>query len=91
MKKQKVWAIFYRIRTSSHSEWCNWVGPCGIHILPLTLPCEIADALRGRPFFFRTRKLAREMIEKLIKEKNTTWIWVNYCVRLIELTYKVLP
>lgn len=89
MKKQRVWGIFYRVRTSSHSKWCNWVGPCGIHILPFTLVCEIADALRGRPFFFRTRKLAREMIEKL-NEKNRTWPWVDYSVRPIKLTYEAI-
>jgi hypothetical protein len=90
MKTKKVWGLFYRIRVSPNSKWSKMTGPCGIFTLPNKLDREIADALQGRPFFFRTRKLARAMATKLDKEKNITWTWVEYTVRPIKLTYEVL-
>lgn len=90
-KSLKVWSIYYRVRSHSRGKWTKYIGPCGVHILHITLPCEITDALRGRPFFFRTRKLARDMVKKLYDEKNTTWKWVQYTVRPIKLTYEPYP
>lgn len=88
MRTQKLWGLFYRVRSSSYSKWCKWVGPCGVHCLPYQVSSDIIDALRGRPFFFGTRKQARLAATKLNDDKNKTWIWVQYCVRPIKLTYE---
>ena len=90
MKIQRVWAIFYRVRSSTDSKWCNWVGPCGVYVLNFLLHDEILDALRGRPFFFRTRKQARIKIREILKDKNISWTWVQYKTRPIKLTYEVI-
>lgn len=92
MNTQRVWAIFYRIRTCSQSKWGSWTGPCGVYALNYTqkfpLHGKITDALSGRPFFFRTRKQARTMAKKLDKLDNTIWTWAQHTVRPIKLTYE---
>ncbi len=90
MKTKKVWAIFYRVRSNSHSKWSGWAGPCGIHVVLPISPSELVETLSGRPFFFRTRKQARAAATKLGKEKNITWTWVQYCVKPAELTYRII-
>lgn len=91
MKTQRVWGIFYRVRSSSQSKWGAWVGPCGVNILPLLIQEDVKETLQGRPFFFRTRKPARNMVIKLNEKRNITWSWVQYIVRPVKLTYEVLP
>jgi len=89
MKSKKVWAIFYRVRSSSISKWTKWTGPCGIYVVQPTAPPEIIMALRGRPFFFRTRRQARNTAKKLDQKSNITWTWVQHTVRPMTLTYKM--
>ncbi len=86
----KLWCIFYRVRSSTTSKWCKWVGPCGVNILPLLIQDDIKEALQGRPFFFRTRKPARNMANKLNEKRNITWTWVQYKVQAVRLTYEVI-
>lgn len=88
MKTKKVWAIFYRIRVNSNSKWCKWVGPCGVFLLGFPSSKVLTDILRGRPFFFRTRKQAREMAKELDQKSNITWTWVQHTVRPMKLTYE---
>lgn len=90
MKTQRVWGIFYRVRSNSGSKWGKWIGPCGVNILPLLIQEDIKEALQGRPFFFRTRQPARNMVKKLNEKRNITWTWVCYCVKPVRLTYETI-
>lgn len=93
MKTKRLWCIFYRIRVSSNSKWCKWVGPCGIGILSshsIFIGPELINALQGRPFFIRTRKQARAIAKEINEKSNITWTWVQYTVRPVKITYEVL-
>ncbi len=90
MKTQRVWSIFYRVRASSASKWCTWVGPCGIFALPQIFHTKITNAMQGRPFFFRTRKQAQAVAKELDEKSNSTWTWTQHIVRPIKLTYEVI-
>ena len=89
MTKQ-VWAIYYTVRANSNDSWSkNWTGPCGVGV---TMRIEInnsflLDCLSHRPFFFRTRALARQRAVWLLRERNTTWNWVKYTVRPLILSW----
>ena len=90
MTTKRVWCIFYRIRINSNTKWSGWCGPCGIYALDYSCSKRMTNSLRGRPFFFRTRKQARDMAKELDLKKNITWTWVQHTVRPVNLTYKVL-
>ena len=89
-KSKRVWAIYYTIRVNSDTPWSeNWVGPCGIHIIPTMDFSSFGVAcLSDRPFFFRTRALARQRAKELSELKNITWKWVKYQVRPLLLTWE---
>lgn len=89
-KTIRVWAIYYKIRCSSSESWrkYDWIGPCGVHITGRTaINPYLCDCLSGRPFFFRTRALARRRAKELIKHKNITWFWYKRTVRPFILTW----
>ena len=86
--KVRVWAVFYKIRLSPSDSWKRhkWVGPCGILLGYNTSPF-IDDCLSGRPFFFRTRTLARQKAKELNLKKNHRWKWVKYTVKPFILSW----
>ena len=87
----RVWAIYYTVRRNSSDKWDkDWTGPCGVYLMGDGFNTYQRDCLQGRPFFFRTRALARQKAKELNKERNANWKWVKYIVRPIELTYKEL-
>lgn len=88
MKTKKVWAIFFRIRVTQNSKWCKWCGPCGVFTLLFRPSKVLTDILQGRPFFFRTRKQAREKAKELDQKSNFTWTHVQHTVRPMRLTYE---
>ncbi len=78
----KVWAIYYKLKMDG--VWSkDWTGPCGIFFIGNGVPVlnnlslhdavNICDILRGRPFFFRTKKQALEVIAQLNKSENKKW------------------
>ena len=76
----KVWCLYYTIKIGD--EWLKgWNGPCGIYATSFRT-INNYDCLRGRPFFFRTRKLAREEAKKMKKEN------AKYRVVPFELKWK---
>ncbi len=89
-KSRRVWAIYYTVRVNRNTSWCKkWVGPCGVGVI---MKIEIhnsflQDCLSHRPFFFRTRALARLRVVRLLREKNITWNWVKYTVKPITLSW----
>jgi len=83
----KVWGIWFAIRVNSVAKWGNWHGPIGVHVIKF-VPQEIKDVLPHRPFFFRTRKQAREHAKKADVKSNKTWVWIKHQVRPIELTWQ---
>lgn len=86
---RKVWAIYYKVRGSSKDSWRRheWVGPCGVGVIQRDIDLHFYECLLGRPFFFRTRALARQKAKELMEEKNITWFWVKYTVRPFTLSW----
>ena len=87
--KVRVWAVFYKIRLSPSDSWKRhkWVGPCGVYLAGEPPSSYFEDCLSGRPFFFRTRALARQKAKELNLKRNLTWKWVKYTVRPFELSW----
>lgn len=88
MKKRQptfVWGVEYRTRHRKDEEW---IGPCGIfmylghYVLPLEPAHPIIDQLWDRPYFFRTRKQAREAM-KSARGGNTHFVWRVVKYRLL--------
>lgn len=86
-KNRRVWAIYYTVRVNRNTSWCKDVGPCGIFAARTTVDKYIQDCLSGRPFFFRTRALARQRAKELDAESNKTWVWCKHTVRPIMLSW----
>ena len=86
-KTRKVWAIYYAIRVNTDAPWCSWVGPCGAGVTHRHLSYDTIKGLMGRPFFFRTRALARQRAKELSLEENKTWVGVKHTVRPFILTW----
>ena len=92
-KTRRVWAIYYKVRSNSNDSWRRheWVGPCGVGVTMREFSNSfVYNCLSYRPFFFRTRALARLRVEDLDAEKNQTWHWVKYTVRPLTLSWKEL-
>ena len=90
MKKQRrVWAIYYKVRLNSNDLWRKheWVGPCGVYIMNDFLSF-IQDCLSERPFFFRTRALARQQAKELSEKRNISWNWIKYKVEPFTLSWE---
>ena len=88
IETKRVWAIYYKVRITSNAPWCKeWVGPCGIFAARTTEDRYLQDCLSGRPFFFRTRALARQRAKELSIESNQTWVWCKHTVRPFILTW----
>ena len=87
--KVRVWAIFYKIRLNPNDSWKRhqWVGPCGMYLVGGDFLPHLEDCLSGRPFFFRTRALARQKAKELNLKKNRSWKWVKYTVRPFILSW----
>jgi hypothetical protein len=72
MKKQTiVWGVEYRFRKKwwekyCGTKWCSiWTGPIGVYErVPSTTNEYWYNEIAGRPYFFRTRKLARNWVKK---------------------------
>lgn len=88
-KTRKVWAIYYTIRVNSKASWVpDWVGPCGVGITHrANLSSYDYDCLSYRPFFFRTRALARQRAKELTFQANKNWKWCKHTVRPIMLSW----
>ncbi len=91
MKKQvQVWTIYYKVRINSNDSWRlhEWVGPCGVGITTrVGLSSFDFDCLSGRPFFFRTRALARQRAKELSSETNKIWVWCKHTVQPLILSW----
>lgn len=85
----KVWAIYYTVRANSNDSWSReWTGPCGIGITIRKMKDSFLwDCLSYRPFFFRTRALARHRAKELALGANITWHWIKYTVRPLTLSW----
>jgi len=90
VKTVRVWGIYYKIRVSPKSKWTKQVGPVGVFALSnMFQNKELVDVLRGRPFFFRTRALARNAVKELNEICAESWQQcAKYVVRPIELCWK---
>jgi len=90
MKTVRVWGIYYKIRVSPKSKWTKYVGPVGVFALSnMFQDKELVEVLRGRPFFFRTRALARKAAKELNEICAESWQQcAKYVVRPIELGWK---
>jgi len=88
-KTKRVWGLYYTTRANSMSRWerNDWTGPCGVYIVGRELPGFYLNCLSDRPFFFRTRTLARQKVKELTKKTNVSWQWVKYTVRPITLSW----
>lgn len=88
-RSKRVWAIYYTVRVSSNAPWGKeWTGPCGVGVVAKDmLDSFLWSCLSHRPFFFRTRALARQKIKELAQKKNINWTWVKYTVRPITLSW----
>ena len=88
-KSRQVWAIYYKVRVNRNSSWCKkLVGPCGVGIAARTIKDSyMYDCLSGRPFFFRTRILARQRAKELTADSNQTWVWCKHTVRPLTLSW----
>jgi len=88
-KPMRVWAIYYTVRANSKDSWGKkWTGPCGVGVAMKDIKDSFLwDCLSYRPFFFRTRALARLQAKKLHIEHNRTWDWVKYTVRPLTLSW----
>lgn len=55
-----VWAIQFKSKWGG--TWSDWTGPVGPFYLESrrTISGDLLDAMSHRPFFFRTRRQARE-------------------------------
>jgi len=87
MRKRKVWGIWTAIRVNSNAKWRRWYGPMGVYGIAL-VPNDIKDIFGGSPFFFRTRKQARDCAIKKETESNRTWTWVKHQVRPVILSWE---
>jgi hypothetical protein len=85
---KRVWGIWYTIRAHENKWDSFWFGPIGVYGISFDFPAEIRGWLSQRPFFFRTRKQARDHARKLMGEKNITWEWIKYQVRPIRLSWE---
>ncbi len=74
----RVWGLYYKLLDFPKSRW---TGPCGVFCVSFKTQ-QNTDIVSGRPFFFRTRKLARLEAEKLTGNR------VTYKVESFELTWK---
>jgi len=92
MKTRRVWAIYYKVRMNSEDSWNRheWIGPCGVGVTGRNLILFITDCLSGRPFFFRTRALARQKAKELNLKRNISWNWIKHTVRPINLSWEEL-
>ena len=81
----RVWGIYHKVK--ANGMWCrNWTGPCGIYGMSFRDKLgDVADIVAGRPFFFRTRKQARDEVKKQEERSNQTRIWVKHKVAPFEL------
>lgn len=88
-KTIRVWAIYYKVRCNSDDSWKknNWTGPCGVYMRGLTDDSFLLNCLSRRPFFFRTRALARQKAKEMSTKSNLTWVWCKHTVRPFILTW----
>ena len=88
-KSRRVWAIYYTVRVNRNTSWCkNWVGPCGVGIAMKDMKDSFLwDCLSYRPFFFRTRWLARRRAKELDAKSNISWVWCKHTVRPLTLSW----
>lgn len=73
MTKKRVWGISYKLNCSD-----RYTGPCGIYAMSFRSKIN-PRIFSNRPVFFRTRKLAREEIERQKELCN------------LRVTYKIEP
>ncbi len=89
-KSRQVWAIYYKVRVNSKDSWRGheWVGPCGVGITMREMNNSfVYNCLSYRPFFFRTRRLARRRAKELDAKSNRTWVWCKHTVRPLTLSW----
>lgn len=89
-EQRRVWAIYYTVRVTSTDSWnYEWIGPCGIFLMEAgnEISSYYTGCLTSRPFFFRTRALARQKAKELARKKNVSWKWIKFAVRPITLSW----
>jgi len=65
------------------------MGPCGVYVVVTDdFSPYVFNCLSNRPFFFRTRSLARQRAKELFQMRNITWKWVKYKVEPFILSWE---